>query len=334
MAGISPESVPQGSAVQVLSVEPTRRQPTLAEDLDAGFRERPKSLPPKYFYDERGSALFDRICDTPEYYQTRVEDALLRDCAVRVLERVRPAHIVELGSGTCRKTRRLLDACQALGLQPRYWPFDVCREVVEQAGAELVAAYPWLAVTGLVGDYHAGLDALPSPPGRRLYVFLGGTLGNFSAAESVSFLGELRACMGGGDALLLGVDRVKSPAVLEAAYDDTAGVTAAFNLNLLHVINRELRADFPPELFVHRAVYNRPAGQVEMYLEATRALQVHIGALGRSYAFDAGERMLTEISRKFTPQGIAAELAEAGLAIEADFEPDNGAFSLVLARPA
>ncbi|MBA1146537.1 L-histidine N(alpha)-methyltransferase [Ectothiorhodospiraceae bacterium WFHF3C12] len=333
MVGMSPESVATESTVEVLTVEPTRRQPTLAEDVAAGFRRQPKSLPPKYFYDERGSALFDRICDTPEYYQTRTEDGLLSDCAEAVLQRARPDHVIELGSGTSRKTRRLLDACQRLGVAPRYWPFDVCREVVEQAGAELMAAYPWLGVTGLVGDYHAGLDALPAPPGRRLYVFLGGTLGNFPASESIAFLRELRGCMGDDDALLLGVDRVKPAGVLEAAYDDAAGITAAFNLNLLSVLNRELQADFPLESFSHRAVYNGTDAQIEMYLEARRDLQVRIDALNEVHTFHAGERMLTEISRKFTPRSIEHELAAAGFGVETAFEPADGYFSLVLARP-
>lgn len=333
MAGISPEVARRDSVVEVMPVAPTRRQPTLAEDVLAGFARQPKSLPPKYFYDERGSALFDRICDTPEYYQTRTEDALLRDCSGMVLRRSRPDHIIELGSGTSRKTRRLLDACPEVDIRLHYWPFDVCRQVVEQAGAELMEAYPWLGVTGLVGDYHAGLDALPAPEGRRLYVFLGGTLGNFAAEESVAFLRELRGCMGAGDALLLGVDRVKDPAVLEAAYDDAAGITAAFNLNLLNVLNRELDGDIPVHAFRHRSVYNPTAEQIEMYLEADGALEVNFGALARTYPFDAGERMLTEISRKFTPGSIESELAAAGYDMDATFEPDDGGFSLVLAIP-
>lgn len=333
MAGVSPECVRDETSVEVVEVQPTSPQPTLAEDLRAGFASEPKSLPPKYFYDGHGSALFDRICDTPEYYQTRTEDALLADSASEVLARQRPDHILELGSGTSRKTRRLLDACGSLGLAPRYWPFDVCREVVQQAGARLMAEYPWLGVTGLVGDYLAGLDALPAPEGRRLYVFLGGTLGNFTANESVAFLRELRGCMGEGDALLLGVDRVKDPAVLEAAYDDAAGVTAAFNLNVLSVLNRELGADFPPGAFSHRAVYNAAEQRIEMYLEACRAVRVHVASLGETYVFRRGERMLTEISRKFTPGSLAAELARAGFGVDTRFEPANGYFTLALARP-
>lgn len=319
--------------IEIREMAPSRRQPTLAEDVRTGFAERPKSLPPKYFYDSHGSELFDRICDTPEYYQTRTEDMLLREAAAAVLDAQRPDHIVELGSGTSRKTRRLLDACEPLSLAPRYWPFDVCREVVEEAGRELTASYPWLRVTGLVGDYLAGLDGLSLPAGGCLYVFLGGTLGNFTADESVAFLRELRSRMRDGDGLLLGVDRVKDPAVLEAAYDDAQGITAAFNLNVLNVLNRELGAAFPLDQFRHRAAYNAAEQRVEMYLVAQTAMDVPIAELGRSYRFEAGEPILTEISRKFTTESLEAELRGAGLRASRHYEPADAYFSLVLARP-
>ncbi len=327
-------SADSGIDVEVITIGTDAPGPTLADDLVAGFERTPKSLPPKYFYDEHGSALFDRICDTPEYYPTRTEDAVLHECAPEVLARHPAEHIIELGSGTSRKTRRLLDACERTGLAPRYWPLDVCPEVVREAGATLRSEYPWLGVTGLAGDYLGGLDTLPAPPGRRLYVFLGGTLGNFTADESVAFLADLARCMQPGDALLLGVDRVKDPQVLEAAYDDAAGVTAAFNLNLLNVLNRELGADFPLDAFRHRARYDREQQRIEMYLDAQRAFSVQVPALERSWEFAAGESILTEISRKFTPADIEEELSRAGLSLDTAFEPDNGYFSLLLARPA
>jgi len=333
MAAAPANSNTVGVPIEIREIVPSRRQPTLAEDVRAGFAERPRSLPPKYFYDARGSELFDRICDTPEYYQTRTEDALLREAAAEILAAQRPDHIVELGSGTSRKTRRLLDACEPLSITPRYWPFDVCQEVVERAGRDLTASYPWLPVTGLVGDYLAGLGGLELPQGRCLYVFLGGTLGNFDTGESVAFLSELRERMSEGDGLLLGVDRVKDPAVLEAAYDDAQGITAAFNRNVLNVLNRELGADFPLEQFRHRAVYNAAEARVEMYLVAQAALEVPVERLGRSYRFEAGEALLTEISRKFTVDTLETELREAGLRVVTNHEPPDRYFSLVLARP-
>lgn len=320
--------------LQVTTVAPARLVPTLKEDVERGFALRPRSLPPKYFYDEVGSQLFDRICDTAEYYPTRAEAALLGEHARTVIATVRPDHIIELGSGTARKTRHLLDACADLAPGVRYWPFDVCQEMLAETGEALVAEYPWLRVTALAGDYMGGLGNLPRPLGRRLFVFLGGTIGNFSELEAQQFLSELRHHMHPGDSLLLGADRVKAPEVLEAAYDDAAGVTAEFNLNLLRVLNRELDADFEVAAFQHRARYNPEAARIEMYLVSERAQRVSVAALGRDYGFAAGEAMLTEISRKFTSESLASMLAAAGLAIEAHFEGGERLFSLVLARPA
>ncbi|MFA7097328.1 MAG: L-histidine N(alpha)-methyltransferase, partial [Gammaproteobacteria bacterium] len=190
-----------------------------------------------------------------------------------------------------------------------------------------------LCVTGLVGDYLAELDALPAMSGRRLFVFLGGTIGNFTAAEAVRFLRGVRGCMCPDDRLLLGADRVKDPTVLHRAYNDAAGITAEFNLNLLRVLNRELRADFDPGAFAHEALYNPQAEQIEMYLVASRSQTVSVGALGRAFRFEAGERMLTEISRKFTPDSLRGLFGAAGFTIERHYQPDNGYFSLVLAAP-
>jgi len=306
---------------------------SLLEDARRGLAARPRSLPPKYFYDARGSWLFDRICDTPEYYPTRTEAALLALTARDIVAAVRPAHLVELGSGTARKTRHLLDGCQALRCYCTYWPLDVCEAALHATGHALTADYEWLCVTGLVGDYLAELDALPAMSGRRLFVFLGGTIGNFTAAEAVRFLRGVRGCMRPDDRLLLGGDRVKDPTVLHRAYNDAAGITAEFNLNLLRVLNRELRADFDPGAFAHEALYNPQAEQIEMYLVASRSQTVSVGALGRAFRFEAGERMLTEISRKFTPDSLRGLFGAAGFTIERHYQPDNGYFSLVLAAP-
>ena len=315
-------------------VPPTRRVPGLEEDVRRGLLVAPRSLPPKYFYDERGSALFDRICDTPEYYPTRTEDALLAACADRVIAAARPDHIIELGSGASRKTRHLLTATVRAGLDGcQYWPFDVCEPMLRQAAVRLLNEYPGLRVNALVGDYLAGLDWLPCPPGRRLFAFLGSTIGNFEPAEAIAFMSDLAAVMGPGDSLLLGLDRVKAPDVLEAAYDDAEGVTAAFNLNLLSVLNRALDADFDPGAFAHRACYDAARRRIEMHLVSRVAHTVCLGRMNERLDFSRGESILTEISRKFTPEDIDALLDAAGLEPVACYEPDNAYFSLVHARP-
>ena len=315
-------------------VRPARILPGLAEDVQRGLLEPPRSLPPKYFYDERGSQLFDAICDTPEYYVTRTEDALLLECAGELISGLRPSHIIEFGSGTSRKTRHLFDQCASTGNAAVYWPFDVCEEMLLCSGRNLLHHYDWLRVNALVGDYSAGLRHLPRPGGDCLYLFLGGTIGNFMPAEALAFLREVRSGMGPGDRLLLGADRVKAPEILHAAYNDRAGITAAFNLNLLRVLNRELGGDFDPTAFEHEAVYNRVASRIEMYLVSSRDQSVELARLGRVLALAAGERILTEISRKFTPDSLTEMLTAAGFAVERHFQPDNGFFSLMLAAPA
>jgi L-histidine N-alpha-methyltransferase len=317
------------------AIPPARTIPDLEDDVTSGLLNgRPRSLPPKYFYDALGSQLFDRICDTAEYYPTRTEDALLERHAAAVIARVHPRHIVELGAGTSRKTRRLFDACNRAGLATAYAPFDVCAEILVESGQGLVADYDWLEVNALVGDYHAGLDHFPDFDGTSLYVFLGGTIGNFSHAEAVAFLADLRAHMGPDDRLLLGADRFKDPALLHAAYNDAEGVTAAFNLNLLSVLNRELGADFAPEHFVHHACFHPERRRVEMYLASTRRQTVRFPSLGAVMELEEGESIRTEISRAFTRDDLHGLLAAAGLAVEDHYEASERLYSLVLARPA
>jgi len=311
---------------------PVRPVPGLREDLLQGFARRPRSLPPKYFYDARGSQLFERICATPEYYPCRSEAALLAAHAAELVDLAQPRIVVELGSGNSRKTCHILSAAERLGGLREYWPLDVCREALEQAGQRLTRRYPWLRIRALVGDYLAGLGHLPATGERRLFLFLGGTIGNFSPQEARAFLTDLRACMGPEDFLLLGADRVKSAVVLEAAYNDAAGVTAAFNLNLLQVINRELQADFDPAGFCHRALYNRRRMQIEMLLVARRRQRVHVGALERAFEFARGEAILTEISRKFTRRTLTAMLEQAGFTVVRHIEGGEHLFSLVLAQ--
>ncbi|HEX2239186.1 MAG TPA: L-histidine N(alpha)-methyltransferase [Gammaproteobacteria bacterium] len=315
-------------------VRPERLLPGLADDARMGLLTRPRQLPPKYFYDSFGSTLFDRICATPEYYVTRTEDALLAACAGTIIKASRPDHILELGSGASRKTHHLLEACETYGVHCTYWPFDVCEPMLRQAAARLMKAYPRLNINALIGDYHAGFKYLPNPAGRQLFAFLGSTIGNFDPLQAIGLLRELHAKMRPFDRLLLGADRVKDPAVLHAAYNDTAGLTAAFNLNVLRVLNRELNANFDLRAFDHYAHYNAVERQMEMYLIARSAQTVHLRALNEILKLEAGERILTEISRKFTPKALSTLLHDAGFRAQAHYASDNGYFSLVLATAA
>lgn len=311
---------------------PTRHVPDLVEDARTGLLLPPRRLPPKYFYDATGSALFERICATPEYYPTRTEDALLQRHAADIIAATRPEQILELGSGSSRKTRRLFDACAALGHRCRYTPMDVCAAALEQAAAALAADYDWLEIAPLLGDYHAGLGNLPAAAGSSLFVFLGSTIGNFEAQDAEVFLREIRACMQPGDWLLLGADRVKDSALLQAAYNDADGVTAQFNLNLLQVLNRELRADFDSRRFAHRAIWNEGESRVEMYLQSLCDQVVRLGALQCSVSLRRDERILTELSHKYTPASLQRLLQAGGLQPLHHYQPDNRWFSLLLAR--
>ena len=314
-------------------VPPERHVPTLAEDVRNGLLERPRSLPPKYFYDDYGSRLFDQICDTPEYYLTRTEDALLSSGAADIIAKSHPDHIIEFGSGASRKTRHLLDACVLNDQTCTYWPFDVCESALLEAARELTRDYEWLTINALSGDYLAGLKHLPHPQGRCLFTFLGSTIGNFEKWQTIEFLTELRQRMRSQDTLLLGADRTKDIRVLEAAYNDTQGITAQFNLNLLRVLNREMNANFDMDAYRHLAYYNGDLQQIEMYLTIVRPQTVEISDLGKEIHFVAGERILTEISRKFTSGDLDEILQKSSFSLMAHYEPRNRYFSLLLVRP-
>lgn len=309
-----------------------RQVPTLMEDARRGLWANPRQLPPKYFYDDVGSRLFDRICDTPEYYPTRTESALLQQHARQIMGEVRPDHIIELGSGTSRKTRWLLDACGEQGQRVTYWPFDVCEPMLREAGEDLLNEYPWLSVHALVGDYGGGLAHLPQPEGRCLYLFLGGTIGNFAPQDAEQLLSEVAGCMSTQDYWLMGADRVKNHRTLWAAYNDAEGITAAFNRNLLSVLNRELGADFDAQAFAHDAVYNPQAEQIEMYLVAQTPQEVHFDGVDEPLSFESGERIQTEISRKFTERSLNEAIERGGMQVDRHFEAENAAYSLVLAH--
>lgn len=311
--------------IQVLLDDDTARQ-RLRADAHRGLTATPKDLPPKWFYDERGSRLFEEITALPEYYPTRAEREILTTYAAEVAELSDPACLVELGSGSATKTRVLLDA-----LQPgAYLAFDVCEKVIRQSLDELSRAYPSLEVTGVVGDFEQHLPLVPRHA-RQLVAFLGSTLGNLQPEARHRFLCSVRAMLEVGDQLLLGADLVKSTTRLVAAYDDQAGVTAEFNRNVLAVLNRQLDADFDLGAFEHVAVWEPEEEWIEMRLRATSAQTVHVDALDLQVRFAPGEELRTEVSAKFRVDGLAGELKAAGFDLQADWTDTAGDFAVVLA---
>jgi L-histidine Nalpha-methyltransferase len=302
----------------------------LAADVLHGLTVIPKELPPKYFYDARGALLFDAICDTEEYYPTRTEQELLEQVAGEIMARVRPTALVELGSGAARKTRVLLDQMTEQVAAPCYMPVDISAEMLRHSAQALLGDYPSLRVHGVVADYDQHLSLLPRAE-RRLIAFLGSTIGNFEQPRAVEFVRAIAAGMGPDDQLLLGLDLVKSPAVLHAAYNDSQGITAEFNRNVLRVINRALGADFEPDHFEHIARYLPEQEQIEMALRARRGHTVRIAGLKRAVRFAPGEELRTEISRKFTRRSAELLIRAAGLDLSGWYVSDNGYVALALA---
>jgi L-histidine Nalpha-methyltransferase len=308
-------------------------QRTLAEDVLDGLTRPFKELPPKHFYDARGAELFDRICELPAYYPTRTERAILDSAAADIAALTGAVELVELGSGTAAKTRVLLDALHQAGTLERYVPVDVTESMVRDCAEELTLEYPGLRVHGVIGDFERHLDHVPVADGPRLVVFLGGTIGNFPPGSRRRFLRQIAGLLGPRDHLLMGTDLVKDAGVLEAAYDDPEGVTAEFNRNLLHVLNRELDADFDPADFEHVALFDDRHEWIEMRLRALRDHTVMVNALELPVHFDEGEEMRTEISAKFTPQRLEGDLDAAGLELVRWFTDPDDLFALTLSRP-
>ena len=309
---------------------------SLADDVLDGLTRPFKELPPKHLYDDRGSELFDRICELIEYYPTRTERAILEARSGEIAERTGAAELVELGSGTAAKTRVLLDALQAAGTLRRYVPFEVSESTLRDCAAALVDEYPGLEVHGIVGDFERHLHGIPRPvPGEpRILAFLGGTIGNFTPGSRRRFLRELGSLLGPDDFLLLGTDLVKDVATLEAAYDDADGVTAQFNLNMLRVLNRELGANFDEDNFEHVAFFDTQHEWIEMRLRARKSCVVDIPAIDLGIRFRRGEEMRTEISAKFTPKRVRADFEAAGLVLDTWLTDPGDLFALSLARRA
>ena len=306
---------------------------TLVDDVRDGLTRPLKELPPKYFYDARGSELFDRITTLPEYYPARCEREILNRRAPEIVRRSSAAELVELGSGSASKTRALLYAMAGHGLLRRYVPLDVSESTVRRSAAELSELVPGLLVHGVVGDFGRDLERLPEGE-RRLFAFLGGTLGNLYPSERADFLACLRGVMEDGDRLLIGTDLIKDRMLLEAAYNDSQGVTAEFNRNVLRVVNRALGANFVPEAFEHVAFFDEANSWIEMRLRAKGAHAVRIEGAKLEIEFADGEEIRTEISAKFTRDAVVSELAAAALQLEDFFTDERGLFALAVASPA
>ena len=320
------------SPIQIESWLTEDDERSLANDVLDGLTKPFKELAPKHFYDARGSELFEQITEQPEYYPTRTELAILRGNAELIAGDA--GELVELGAGASDKARLLLDAMTDGGTLQRYVPLDVSETVVEAAARTLTEDYPGLQVHGVVGDFERHLEHVPGAEGTpRLVALLGGTIGNFPPGTRRNVLSKIATLLGPDDRLLLGTDLVKEPAIIEAAYNDAAGVTAEFNRNLLHVVNRELDADFVPDSFEHVAFYDGHNEWVEMRLRSTRASSVRVAALDLRVSFAPGEEMRTEISAKFTRRHVEADLGAAGLELTGWLTDADELFGLSLARP-
>lgn len=305
----------------------------LAHDVRDGLRSVPKVLPPKYFYDARGSELFDEITRLEEYYPTRAESQILQQRAAQIARLTRAETLIEIGSGTSEKTRTLLGTLAQAGTLQQFIPFDVDPVVLQAASVAVAAEFPGVRVSPVVGDFERHLDQLPVSP-RRLVAFLGSTIGNLAPHQRTDFLRDVRRGLVAGDAFLLGLDLVKSPERLVAAYDDSRGVTAEFNKNVLAVINRQLDADFDLAAFEHVARWDPEQEWIEMRLRSVRDQSVQVSALDLVVEFATGEEMRTEISAKFRQVQVTEELAAAGLRLTQWWTDPSGDFALTLSEPA
>lgn len=306
---------------------------SMARDVYTGLTAEPKYLPSKYFYDSRGSRLFELITQLPEYYLTSAECGLLSGTAASLVRELKPRELVELGAGSPDKIRLLLDSLGKVAFRIRYMPFDVDPKAVVSTAEALLDDYPFLSVRGVVGDFERHLDKIPAPKGRRLVLFLGSTIGNLGREEQHSLLAKVRCMLEPGGFLLLGVDLVKEGAMLESAYNDTNEVTAEFNRNVLRVINRRLGANFKPESFHHQAFYNQEDSRIEMHLVSDSSQIVYIQKLGLYVYFRPGETIWTENSYKYTKRSTATTLETGGLRLESWYTDEENLFGLALATP-
>lgn len=318
---------------RTLTAAPRRANPRMLAEIAAGLSAPQKELPPKYFYDHRGSVLFEEITRLPEYYLTRAERALLHSWMPRLVPALGSCTLVELGAGSADKSRIILDAMRAARIAEAYVPIDVSAAFLAETADRLRREYPGLAVTPAVADISEELNLPRGLPAPALFAFLGSTIGNFYPPAAIRLLSRVRAVMRGGDRFLMGADLRKDVAIIEAAYNDARGVTAEFNRNMLRVLNHELGADFDPDAFEHRAFYEPEAHRIEMHLAATRAQTVHIPGVG-SVRIAAGETIRTEISCKYDVPSIAALFTAAGLRLESWKTDAEHRFALVVGARA
>jgi dimethylhistidine N-methyltransferase len=305
----------------------------IAEEVEQGLGSQPKRLPPKLFYDAEGSRLFEQITETPEYYPTRTERCIFQHCAPEMVSQAGGnLTLVELGAGSARKTRLLIEAILRRQLRLAFYPMDVSPAALREAVARLNGDFPGLHVEPILADYSREIPTLLDLSGRKLVLFLGSTIGNLESDEARDFLSRLRQSLAPGDALLAGFDMRKDAAILHAAYNDRQGVTERFNKNLLARINRELGGQFDLDTFTHVAFWNRRMSRIEMHLESRVEQDVWIQDLGRAFHFARGERIHTENSYKFTRSGIATLLRRSGLRLQKTWTDPQSWFSEVLAR--
>jgi L-histidine Nalpha-methyltransferase len=307
---------------------------TMREEVRAGLTAPRKSLPSKYFYDAYGSELFERITELPEYYQTRTELSILQQLADTLAALFRWNEVVEIGSGSSKKTLTILDALNERGFLKRFIPIDVSESILRESAVALLARYPALHVHGVIGDFMAHLGAVPPADDRRLVIFLGSTIGNLDVPDRLAFLRSVRGMLGPDDHFLVGMDLVKDIAIVEAAYNDSQGVTAEFNRNVLRVVNRELNADFVPDAYRHRSFFNVEKSRIEMHLVAESSQTVHIRDLGLTIRCDPGETIFTEISCKYTQASAEEALESAGLELVGWYTDPRQLFGMALARRA
>ena len=305
---------------------------SLVDDVQAGLENRPRSLPPKYFYDERGSKLFDQICRTKEYYLTRAESMLLNKHADDIIAVTRPTAIVEYGSGTSEKTELLIQAANQHHDSVHYLPLDVCEEILLDAASRLLLRYPWLSIDAWHGDFLHGMQQFENSHEHSLYTFLGSSLGNFSSEQALHFLRDVRQTAAEDDWFLLGVDMVKDAEVLNAAYNDSDGYTAAFNLNLLNVLNHALDGNFDTKNFTHHAFFDSEKSRIEMQLLSTREQTITLRDIDLEIDFADGEPIVTEYSRKYTADSIQDLLISAGFTPHNVYIGNNNEFMLILSN--
>ncbi len=305
----------------------------MGDDVRQGLSTFPKSLPPQYFYDEKGSQLFEKICDLAEYYPTRTETAILSDYIAEIATITGVCELVELGSGSSRKTRLILDAYQEMSEQGQYVPIDVSGEMLKSSALQLQKEYPTLSLNAFVGTYEQGINALqPTDYPTRMIFFLGSSIGNFNPRECDQFLSEIATVLAKGEYFLLGIDLQKRIDILEAAYNDSLGVTAAFNLNMLAHLNDRFQGNFNLDLYRHQALYNTVDHQIEMYLISQADQTVHLAELDLTVSLAKSEKILTEISRKFNREAMQSLLASKGLKTIKTFTGKQQWFGLILCQ--